>query len=163
MNRKTFILTALCLVLVLGLMIAPAMAFFTDYTAAEGSVPIELGYKTTIVEEMDGLDKHLTIGNEGPEACWVRAKAIAASDVELEYIGEGWTEDGEWMVFDSILEAGETAELTVKVTLPSGEEAAEKNVVVVYEGTKVHYDENGDPVTPPDWTEAAQITEVIEQ
>lgn len=164
MNRKKFILTALCLVLVLGLMISPTLAYFTDYATAEGAVAVELGYKTTIVEEMDGLDKNLTIKNEdsSSEACWVRAKAIASSDVKYEYKGSGWTADGEWMVYDSILEPGESAELKVEITLPAGEEAAAKNVVVVYEGTKVTYKEDGTP-EDPDWSMAATITEVIEK
>ena len=164
MTKKKFILTALCLVLVLGMMVSPALAYFTDYAEAEGEVAIELGYQTTIEEKMDGLNKDLSITNkaDSSEACWVRAKAIAASDVTLSYEGSGWTEEGEWMVYNSILEPGDSAALKVVVTLPSGEEAAEKNVAVVYEGTKVTYAADGTPEAP-DWSMAAQITEVIKK
>lgn len=160
MNRKKFILTALCLVLVLGMMVAPTLAYFTDYATAEGAVAVELGYKTTITEDVpDNAHKVLHIKNEGPEACWVRAKAVAGSDVTLSYEGTGWTKDGEWYVYDSILEGGNTAsDLTVTIELPKeGYEGDQKNVVVLHESAKVVYDEEGNPVTPPDWTMEANI------
>ena len=158
MKNSKFILTALCLVLVLGMMVSPALAYFTDYATAEGEVAIELGFKTVITEEVDGLEKAITISNpEGPEACFVRVKALAGSDVKLDYSGSGWTKSGEWYVYDSILEAGaSTSVLTVSITLPAGEEGAGKNVVVVHESAKVIYNADGSPA-PADWTMAANI------
>jgi predicted ribosomally synthesized peptide with SipW-like signal peptide len=160
MNRKKFILTALCLVLVLGMMVAPTLAYFTDYATAEGAVAVKLGYKTTITEDVpDNAHKVLHIKNEGPEACWVRAKGVASGDVKLTYSGDGWKadEDG-WYVYDGILEGGkEATALTVTIEFPEGYEGDQKNVVVLHESAKVIYGENGDPVTPPDWTMEANL------
>jgi len=158
MKNSKFILTALCLVLVLGMMVSPTLAYFTDYATDEGEVAIELGFKTVITEEVDGLEKAITISNpEGPEACYVRVKALAGSDVDLDYSGSGWTKSGEWYVYDDILEAGEsTSVLTVSIKISAGDEVDGKNVVVVHESAKVIYNADGNPA-PAEWTMAANI------
>ena len=157
MKINKLILTALCLVLVLGMMVSPTLAYFTDSHDAEGSIEIQLGYKTTIEEKVDENQKILTIFNEGPEACYVRARAYAGGDLDLSYEGSGWTKDGDWYVYDSILEGGQsTAPLTVTITFPDGIEGDQQNVVVIYESAKVIYDEDGNPM-PADWTMEANI------
>ena len=155
MNRKKFILTALCLVLVLGMMVAPTLAYFTDYTTAQGTVGVALGYKTTFEEDVKDNTKTLHIFNDetSNEACWVRAKAVAGSDLELTYTANdsNWKFDEEsgWYVYDKILQPGEEATgLTVTIKFPEGYEGDQKNVIVLYESAKVTYDSEGNPVKP---------------
>ena len=153
MTQRKLMLTALAVVLAVGVTAVPALAYFTAHTEAVGNVPISLGTTTTITEDLpDPLTKVVTINNQGPEACWVRVKAYSA--YPLEYTpGENWKENGDYFDYTEILEAGDdTTALTVKVTPPADPKQDENfNVIVVYEATPVTYDENGEPETPPDW------------
>jgi len=147
MKKTKIILTAICLALVLGLSIVPAMAYFTDYTEAQGSVKVDLGFKTTLDEEVDGFVKTITVSNAGPESCWVRAKAFAGSDLSLTYSGEGWSEgeDGYWYYSEIIPAGGKTGSLKVEIgNIPEDAEEGDKlDVAVVYESAKVIYNADG--------------------
>ena len=78
MKTRKIILPALAVILVIGLAVGTAIAYFTAHTEATGSVPVALGAKTEIEESIKDLDKVITISNKGPEAVWVRAKAYSA-------------------------------------------------------------------------------------
>ena len=149
MKKTKIILTAICLALVLGLSIIPAMAYFTDYTQAEGSVKVDLGFETTMDEQVDGFVKTITISNAGPESCWVRAKAFAGSDLSLTYSGTGWSDggDGYWY-YENIVAAGAKSEpIKVEIgNLPEDAEAGDQlDVAVIYEAAKVIYETDGTP------------------
>ena len=155
MKTRKIILPALAVILVIGLAVGTAIAYFTAHTEATGSVPVALGAKTEIEESIKDLDKVITIGNKGPEAVWVRAKAYSA--YELTYKGEGWSEgEDDFYVYGDIVEAGQTADtLTVSITAPADEVTEEFNVIVVYECTKVMYDDDGN-LLDPDWSLAVK-------
>ena len=147
MKKTKIILTAICVALVLGLSVVPAMAYFTDYTEAEGSVKVDLGYTTTMEEKVDGFVKTITISNAGPEACWVRARAFAGSDLSLTYSGTGWSDgkDGYWYYEDIVAAGGKTEPLKIEIgNIPQDAEAGDKlDVAVVYESAKVLYNADG--------------------
>ncbi len=147
MKKTKIILTAICVALVLGLGVVPAMAYFTDYTDAEGSVKVDLGYTTTMEEKVDGFVKTITISNAGPEACWVRARAFAGSDLSLTYSGTGWSEnaDGYWYYNEIIPAGGKTTDLKIEIgNIPKDAEVGDKlDVAVVYESAKVLYNADG--------------------
>lgn len=155
MKTRKIILPALAVILVIGLAVGTAIAYFTAHTEATGSVPVALGAKTEIEESIKDLDKVITISNKGPEAVWVRAKAYSA--YELTYKGEGWSEgEDDFYVYGDIVEAGQTADtLTVSITAPADEVTEEFNVIVVYECTKVMYDDDGN-LLDPDWSLAVK-------
>ena len=155
MKTRKIILPALAVILVIGLAVGTAIAYFTAHTEATGGVPVALGAKTEIEESIKDLDKVITISNKGPESVWVRAKAYSA--YELTYKGEGWSEgEDDFYVYGDIVEAGQTADtLTVSITAPADEVTEDFNVIVIYECTKVMYDDEGN-LLDPDWSLAVK-------
>lgn len=136
---------------------SPVLAYFSDHTEASGTIPVTLGSTTTMDEQVEGFVKSITITNEGPESCYVRARAYAGGDIELDHAGTGWSKgdsDDPWYYYGEVLDAGASTE-TLKVTISNPpEDAADGdtfNVVVVYESVKVLYDEDGEPLAA-DWS-----------
>lgn len=168
MKKSKIILPALAAVLVIGLTVGTALAYFTAHEEAKGSAPVQLGSTTTITEEVDGLEKELTISNDGPESCWVRAKAFSA--YPLAYSGTDWNRDASapegttsdvYYYYANVVDAEKAASpLTIKINEGKYPEDAEDfNVIVVYESIRVKYDAEGKPIVPTaaDWEE--QFTE----
>ena len=159
-KRSRIVLAAAAAVMLIALSIPGAMAYFTANDRAEGTVPVDLGYKTTIEEpQVEDWQKHVVITNEADsnESCYVRAKAIAPESLTLTYTGDGWSEgeDGFW-VYDEPLAPGEsTTELLVKIdNIPADAQEGDKiKVPVVYESTKVIYNQDGSP-QKADWSMA---------
>ena len=151
--KKPFLMMAVtALVLVGTLKVGGAMAYFTTYSTASGSVQMNMGFTQTIPhEEVDSRGKHVSVENTGDYDCFVRVRAFAPSDITLSYQPEdsGWTDggDGFWY-YDQILPAGETTatKLNVSYTFPatdSEDAPAEFNVIVVEEYTPVLYKADG--------------------
>ena len=109
--KKPFLMMAVtALVLVGTLKVGGAMAYFTTYSTASGSVQMNMGFTQTIPhEEVDSRGKHVSVENTGDYDCFVRVRAFAPSDITLSYQPEdsGWTDggDGFWY-YDQILPAG---------------------------------------------------------
>ena len=124
--KKPFLMMAVtALVLVGTLKVGGAMAYFTTYSTASGSVQMNMGFTQTIPhEEVDSRGKHVSVENTGDYDCFVRVRAFAPSDITLSYQPEdsGWTDggDGFWY-YDQILPAGETTatKLNVSYTFPA--------------------------------------------
>ena len=125
--KKPFLMMAVtALVLVGTLKVGGAMAYFTTYSTASGSVQMNMGFTQTIPhEEVDSRGKHVSVEDSG------------------------WTDggDGFWY-YDQILPAGETTatKLNVSYTFPatdSEDAPAEFNVIVVEECTPVLYKADG--------------------
>ena len=161
MKRKSLILAALALVLVLCVSIGPAWAYFTTYAPAQGGYVIKIGDDTTILEEYENWVKSITITSDADsEPVWVRAQAFGGSTYPLNVHGENWTgpDDDGWFYYANILNGGESTQdpliieiNDVPVDEADGAEAGDNfNVVVVYESTPVQYDANGDPFA--DWS-----------
>ena len=145
MKRNKLLLTALAVILTLGLMVAPAMAYFTSHTEAAGGVQLELGYKTTLHEDVDGFTKTISVGNEGPESCYVRVQAFASDGMKLDVSGD-WTKSGDWYYYNGIVEAGgTTSDLAVSISnVPeSAVDGQIIDVAIVYEAAKVIFNEGG--------------------
>ena len=157
MRKHKYLMASLALCLVLTVAAVPALAYFTDHTEADGKVEVTLGFKTELTEQVEGTVKTVTITNneDSNEACWVRAKAIAGGGVELSYSGDNWATEPDadgWYVYQAVLDPGDTtSSLTINITPPEdAKEGDEINVAVVYESTKVLYNEDGTPMDP-DW------------
>lgn len=167
MKKKSMILLALIVVMVMGAGIGSAWAYFTTYAEAEGGYIVKLGDTTTLEENVVNLHKAVSITSEPTsEPVWIRVKAYyAEGDLHINEEGSEsysakWSlgNDG-WWYYSDVVTAGETTEV-LDVSI-EGVEVAEDDilnpskvedfdVIVVYESIPVEYDENGDPLTP-DW------------
>ncbi len=152
MKRRTAVLAALVVALVVCMGVTPALAYFTDTTEANGGLVIGTKSTTHMDEEYADGVKHVTVTNdaESTVAVFVRARVYTTEAVAIS--GEGWTAEGDWYVYGEAVDPDKsTAPLDVKITFPSGYETGDNfNVVVVYESTPATYDENNKPA--PDWS-----------
>ena len=152
MKRKTLILAALALVLVLGAGIGSTMAFFTTYTEVQGGYTAQLEMET--VESLSDWTKHLSIANNSnSQPVFVRARAVAGDTYALTYSGgDGWSDGGDgWWYYDSVVDAGEsTPVLDIHIgNVPENvKDGTSFNVIVYTECTPVLY-EDGQPTA--DW------------
>ncbi|MBQ2040609.1 MAG: hypothetical protein II482_00525 [Lachnospiraceae bacterium] len=161
MKKNKLLLTALAVILAMGVMVAPALAYFTAHTEAAGGIALDLGHQTTIDEEFYDWGKIISVNNEGPESCYVRVQAFSSERLEVKASG-AWTDGGDgWWYYNDIVDAGEsTTPLDVAISDKSEKELVDGQIVdvaIVYESMKVVYDENGkpDPADPTDasiWT-----------
>ena len=165
MNKRTVLSVILASVLILGICVVPALAYFTAHVEAEGSIELGLGFETSIDEQVEGTTKTVTIANEeaSNEACYVRV--IIYSDGSVGAItpsGEGWSEgeSDDYWYYDEILEPGEKTEpLTIDITPPAGAQAGDSfKVAVLYESTKVTYNADGTPANPI-WNMSATVVD----
>lgn len=160
--NKTALLIALAVLLVLGASITASQAYFTTFAEAEGGHSLSLGSRTELDEEVNGLEKQVSVRNTGDLECYVRVKAFAGDDFTLKYAGEaGWKDggDGYWY-YEGILAVGAaTPKLTIGIDVPDaeGKEISDFNVVVIQECTPVLYDEDGNPYA--DWNMKATNAE----
>ena len=147
-NKKPLILTAAALTLTAAVSVGSAMAYFTTYSDAEGSVTMDLGFTTTEIHERVEGGKFVSIENTGDYDYFVRVKVF--SDVPItEVAGENWEKKGDYWEYTSVLEPEETtSELKISYDIPE-EQEDDVNIIVVHECTPVTYDENGNPVA--DW------------
>ncbi len=168
MKNKTFLLSVLALVLIACAVIHPALAYFTDNDNADGAIPLYFGRWTEIKEDVQDLEKKVTIQNTGgdhPELAdpvWIRAKVYIA-DAFTQYMtvtGDGWSEgtDGYWNYDTPVLVVGSTNVLDVKLDkLPANldpEFLLKKiEVSVVYESTTAYYAEDGVSFQPVVWND----------
>ena len=166
MKRKSFLLSILALILIACAVINPALAYFTDNDNADGAIPLYFGRWTEITEEVQDLEKKVTIQNTGgdhPELAdpvWIRAKVLIA-DAFKQYMtvtGDGWSEgtDGYWNYETPVLVGGATNVLDVKLDkLPANLDPEfllkQIEVTVVYESTTAYYAEDGVNFQPAVW------------
>lgn len=147
------------MILVGTLTVKSAMAYFTTYASAKGSMQMHMGFTETVPrEEVDSKGKHITVENVGDYDCFVRVRAFAPTEITLTYQAEdsGWTDggDGFWY-YDQILSAGKSTDtaLNVSYTFPKTEDEdspEEFNIVVIQECTPVLYKADG--MAYADWT-----------
>ena len=154
MKNTKYMLAALAATLVLSLSIVPASAYFTDWTEANGGLPIKVEPTTEVEETFGARKKNVAITNLGTAPVFIRARAYASE--QLDVSGEDWTQVGDWYVYGgdapiAVAPDGKTKELTVEITFPEGaKKDDEYNVIVVYESTPVQYDAEGNPFA--DWS-----------
>lgn len=144
-NKKFLSLAAAALVLTAGVSAGKAMAYFTTYAEASGGAVLELGSTTTVPDEtVSNWTKHVTIENTGDYECFVRVRAYAGAEYDLEYIpGEGWSAGGDgYYYYEEVLQPHDrTSELQIKIDPGTSTDAFD--VIVVQEHTPVRYNEDG--------------------
>ena len=156
MKRNKLLLTALAVILAMGVMVAPALAYFTAHTEAAGGVNLDLGSKTTIDEKVFDWGKEIVVSNEGPESCYVRVQAFSSERLTVTPDGD-WIDGGDgWWYYNGVVDAGGSTS-TLRVAIEDKKESEIKDgqiadVAIVYESMKVVYDKAGkpDPADPTD-------------
>lgn len=151
---------ALCVAALTG----TALAYFSDKTTASGEHPITLGYSTEINEEMDDLDKSISVVNTGQTEVMVRVQLFYsnANGVTVTVAGaNGWTEEVDaisgahvWY-YDRVLAPGSSTPV-LKATVKADLEQLPTNfdVIVVSQSSPAVYDADGNPYGY-DWTDAS--------
>ena len=183
MKKRHTLLAVLALVLVAATALPAALAYFTANTQASGGRTIELGGRTSITEEMKGWTKSIQITCEPvSQPMYVRARAFSTNENvnvdgndlvahTLTYEGANWTDGGDgWYYYNLPLAnlgegqnapdgmTAQTEQLNIGIaspaTAPSGKEAEDFDVVVVYETAPVQYNTDGtmiDKTNPAIW------------
>ena len=156
MKKKILVSIATCaLVLTAIVAVKPALAYFTDYSVASGSVPVTIKDTPTGVDEsFDSWTKHVVITNaEDGYECFVRVAAMAGDKYKIEMgkgTEKGWeynSEDGYYYYYKPLAPGGSTSNLDLVI---EGAEDDDFNVIIVHEATKVLYDGDGNPYA--DWS-----------
>ncbi len=154
MKKTKIILPALAVVLVIGLMVGPALAYFTAHTEAVGDAKVSMGFETIIHEDPDDNQKVVTIENKGPQSVWVRVAAYSKYPpvVDKDNTSAKWTDlTGGYYYYTEPLGVGTTEQLTLKITKPGSDDTTQDfNVIVMYECTPVEYDADG-ILQPANW------------
>ena len=157
MKRRTLLLSALALLLVLGGSIGETIAYFSTYAEAKGGYTIELGDSTEIREEFSNWTKRVSIASDAnSEPVFIRVKAFCGSRYTLSYTDATgrWSLGGDgWYYYSEIVEGGAaTGELQIHIdNVPSTVTDGDSfNVVVIYESTPVRYREDGSAYA--DWS-----------
>lgn len=164
-SKKTIGLAFTALILVMGLAVGSAMAYFTTYTIGTGSKVLSLGKTVTIPDEdvVNGK-KEIVIQNTGDHDCYVRIKALTGANYADSIVysePEGatkWTlgADGYYYYSDVVsANTGSTSQINVAFAFPGGLELADFNVIIIQESTPVLYDANGTPYA--DWNAKADV------
>lgn len=159
MKRRYIIVAALAFALVLGMTVAPAGAYFTDHSTANGGMTIKVAPQPQIHEWYANKTKQIVITNAEDATMSVYARVRVYTSLENDIKGEGWTKDGDWYVYDgAIAPGGKSSKLEVKLTFPTvkSEEQPDGsvygdnyNVEVIYEAVPVLYDADGNEYV--DW------------
>ena len=161
MNRKTICLAVAALLLVGGLTVGNAMAYFTAFDTASGAVELDLGFTETIPNEtVENRTKTITVTNNGDYDCYVRLKALTGAKYDgcLEYTGADWSNEGEYYYYDGILAPGaSTSEIVIDINDAFELADSDFNVIIIQECSPVHYDSEGNPEA--DWDATAIINE----
>ena len=160
-NRKSICLTVAALLLVGGLTVGSAMAYFTAFDTAAGAVELDLGFTETIPNEVvENRTKTITITNNGNYDCYVRLKALTGDKYDgcLEYSGENWSNDGDYYYYSEILVPGAvTSEIVIDINDAFDLADSDFNVIIIQECTPVLYDTEGNPKA--DWDVTAIVNE----
>lgn len=133
--KKRMALAVLAVALGLGVMAGPTLAYYTDTTQANGSIPFSLTPETPpppeepeepgteIQEKIEGTNKIIRVENVGKTDVAVRVRAFyGTANATVEFVGDGWGTraegDGEegWLYGRTVLKPGEVSDaLYIKV------------------------------------------------
>jgi hypothetical protein len=161
MNKTIISLAACALVLIAGLSVKPAMAYFTATASANGQASIAIDdTHADITESGGGQVKVISVANTQETPCYVRVAVLMPESISAAFSGEGWSynADDQYYYYSEILAAGETAEaltLTIDTRNALADEKlnyADFQVIVIPESAKVLYDADGKPYAG--WNEA---------
>lgn len=169
--KRTVCLSAAACLLVGGLAVGRAMAYFTAYAETSGGVVMDMGFTTIIPDEEvreveGGWIKEITVRNTGDYPCYVRVKLLYAQleGVTVTAGGTNWTAgEDDYYYYTPILQAKDNANaerLDARITRPADslqEDGMNFNVIVVAECTPVLYDEDGNPSADLSWSKGGII------
>lgn len=174
--REKRIRTAVCLsaaacLLVGGLTVGRAMAYFTAYANTSGGVVMDMGFTEIVPDETveaveGGWIKHITVSNTGGYPCFVRVKLLYGEEYTVtSTLGAGWTDGGDgYYYYGTPVPAGGKTESEISAKIDAPKEALKDgmnfNVIVVAECTPVLYNENGEPYA--DWTNENIIIQEVQ-
>lgn len=138
------VLTVLALALVISCVpVKSSSAYFTAYTTAAGGIEFNYVHRDEFHEEVDGLEKTLTVKNDGSGDVFARIKAVAPKSFTLTFSGANWTEgsDGFWYYTLPVAPGESTGEL--KITIDPGDYEGDFEVTVAEETVPALYREDG--------------------
>ncbi|MBQ6583066.1 MAG: hypothetical protein IJH77_04475 [Mogibacterium sp.] len=158
MSKKKLLITALCLVLAVG--VGLAAAYFTDYEDGRGGAILHLSGRSETEEHFDGNNKIVAVKNTGEVDMVVRVLAFGDEDMmTVDADGTTWIDGGDGAYYyGAILKAGETTpELTVSVSgRVDADDPINFDITVVNESSRVVYtqDAQGNEIVkaPEGWT-----------
>lgn len=179
---RTWMCTAIAIMLVMSAAMGSAWAYFTTYANAKGGITLNLGHQEQIDEDFYDWEKIINLtSTDDSNPVYLRAKAYCA-EYEVTYNNSSnWDYsdpekggDG-WVYYTKTLEPGTSLfesgdELKVKIhNVPaSGDDSLKDgktfNVIVVYESLEVQYDEDGIrqlSAKEADWTRDLETTRTI--
>ena len=157
--KKRLILIAVALILISGIAVKPAIAYFTDTVSAEGMLEVNLGdgELTPLEDVVENMVKKVAITNTGDFDVFVRAGVIIPDGITVTMeASEGWSKGNDgYYYYTPIVAVGETTgKLNLKI---DNGEILDFNVIIVQEATKVEYDEAGNAVANWDSAVSTQI------
>lgn len=147
-KNKTFWTVLIAFMLIVGVSVKSAMAYFTTYVTAKGGYELTLSDEGEIEEKVADMTKSISLKNTGEQPEYVRVKVFFGSQtgVSVEYSAEsGWSQgdDGYWY-YDEVLPVGGSTSI-LKVKLTADESVVPSfNVVVIQECTSVTKDGTAD-------------------
>lgn len=110
MTRKsirTMVVAGAAALLIGGMTVSPAWAYFTDSHGTAGGIRISVEPKTDIEEEFDNSEKHVYIKNTSYDCpVFVRARVYTNAPLYLLNIaGANWSDGGDdWWYWNNVLE-----------------------------------------------------------
>ena len=154
MTKLKKMIMGLMLVSVMFMSIPKALAYFSTYTEASGTLSLRLKEIVGFKEVNVNGNKHIVItASDDSDPIFIRVKIFADDAIlnvmSVDYDSSKWTYDGEWYECSEVMMAGETAVMDISVDT-AVIELAQFNVVVIYEYIPAISDGNGGWVK--DWT-----------
>lgn len=146
--------STLCVAAVAG----PAYAYFTDVVRASGQHSLTLGYSSELHEELDGLNKKITIENTGNTDVMVRVQIFGIENrpgMDISVKGSNWQkaalpagqEEGQVWEYTQVLPPKATTDellIEVKQTI-TDQLLGEFDIIVIGQTSPAAYDEAGNP------------------
>ena len=157
-KSKAIRLAVIALALTLVVSVGAAAAFFTTYVRAEGGHELLLGDETYIEEEVNGMEKTISIANKGDTNVYVRVKLLYSdynNEVKID-LGSDWKLEGDgYYYYNKILKPGEsTSNIVAEISVKGDKKPMDQfDVIVVNECTQYIWDDEGMGNTPayPGW------------
>lgn len=82
-NRLIAVMAVVAVVLITAVSTKEAMAYFTTYATAQGSLPVTLGPKTEVHENFKDWTKNIQVENTGDVSVYVRVRLLQEASLQL--------------------------------------------------------------------------------
>ena len=156
MRYRKLLLTMAALTLIGFASVKPAMAYFTDYALATGyrTIKVHDSEFTPPTDSVENMVKTVSLTNTGDFDMYVRVMVICPEGITatMQDSPDWELRSDNYYYYNPILKATDeekkisTSNLNLKISEPTGDLSGKDfNVIIVQEGTKVHYDADGNP------------------